>query len=268
MRRGTRCESARALIDHADEFVNLDRQEPKSEHASRRHAAVIHKAVVRPGADGGQAAGETRQEKAGGLDRDILQIEQILPARPACSLSGQHRVGGEERREHDDVAEQEDPEAVADYDSLRGRIRVIENGYGGAPSLLGPAVAVARAGLKGGHDTASAASASPRARRLARSMRATSSAGISYSVRSRQAKTTNVAKAPTRASDDQPPDMPDHAEAAEGGEERADETGRAVSRHLDGPVDRFDHRTRPALSKPLLCANSRPGPRPEAGRRS
>ncbi len=59
------------------------------------------------------------------------------------------------------------------------------------------------------------ARAALRALRLARSMRATSSAGISYSVRSRQANTTKVAKAPTSADDHHPPDVPDQREAHE-----------------------------------------------------
>ena len=51
----------------------------------------------------------------------IVEVKQLLPARPAGRLSGQHRVGREERGEHDDVAEQEDPEAVADDDALVDR---------------------------------------------------------------------------------------------------------------------------------------------------
>ncbi len=53
------------------------------------------------------------------------------------------------------------------------------------------------------------------------------------SVRSRQAKTTKVAKAPSERRGDQPPDVPDQREAHEGREEGADEAGRAVARHLD-----------------------------------
>ena len=78
-----------------------------------------------PRADRGQAAGETRKQEAGGLDRDIVQVEQIFAARPSRGLAGEHRIGGEKRREHNDVAEQEDPEAVADNDALRCRVVVI-----------------------------------------------------------------------------------------------------------------------------------------------
>src|ERR1700721_3380 len=116
------------------------------------------------------------------------------------ALPGGHRIGGEKRRKHNDVAEEKDPEAIADNDALRCRVGVIQSDCGRTPRLPAPAVAGVRACLKGRHERASTvATASPRARRLARSMRATSSAGISYSVRSRQAKTTNVAKAPSRA---------------------------------------------------------------------
>src|SRR6202020_1036893 len=166
----------------------------------RGHAAVVHEAVMRPRADRGQAAGETRKQEAGGLDRDIVQVEQIPAARPSRGLAGEHRIGGEKRREHNDVAEEKDPEAIADNDAFRYRVGVIQSDCGRAPRLLAPAVAVVRARLRGRHERASAPTgASPRAWRLARSMRATSSAGISYSVRSRQAKTTKVAKAPSKA---------------------------------------------------------------------
>ena len=69
------------------------------------------------------AAGEAREQEAGSLERDVGEVEQVLAARAASGLVGQHGVGGEERREHHDVAEQEDPEAVADEDPLRGRDR-------------------------------------------------------------------------------------------------------------------------------------------------
>src|ERR1700722_20545068 len=79
---------ARALIDQADEFVDLKPKEAKSEHASRGHAAVVHQIAMRSRADGGQAAGEARKQEASGLDRDVVQVEQILAARPSCGLSG------------------------------------------------------------------------------------------------------------------------------------------------------------------------------------
>src|ERR1700722_14538278 len=50
-------------------------------------------------------------------------------------------------------------------------------------------------------------------------------------------------ESPDQRDDDQPPDVPDHTEAPESGEECADEAGCAVSRHLDGLVGRLDLRT-------------------------
>src|ERR1700730_6268997 len=40
---------------------------------------------------------------------------------PPGRVAGQHRIGGEEGGEHDDVAQQENPEAVAGDDALRNR---------------------------------------------------------------------------------------------------------------------------------------------------
>src|ERR1700722_6794840 len=48
---------------------------------------------------------------------------------------------------------------------------------------------------------------------------------------------------------DQPPDLPDHAEATERREEGADKAGRAVPRHLDRLVVRLDFGASPTLGK-------------------
>ena len=64
---------------------------------------------------------------------DVAQVEQLPPARPARRLPDQHRVGREKGGEHDDVAEQENPEAIADDDALRRQLagRVL----GGVPAI-------------------------------------------------------------------------------------------------------------------------------------
>ena len=67
-----------------------------------------------------QPAGVARGQKASGLDRDADLIEQLSTGRTARSRMHEHRVGGEQRREHHDVAKQEDPEAIGDDDPLRG----------------------------------------------------------------------------------------------------------------------------------------------------
>ena len=131
--------------------------------------------------------------------------------------------------------------------------RVIEIDRGGRASrLLAPAIAEVRACLKGRHDRASAvASVSPRARRLARSMRATSSAGNFIFGAIAPGEDDECRESADQGDNDQPPDLPDHAEAGEGREESADKAGRAVSRHLDWLVDRFGRRARSALGKAL-----------------
>ncbi len=58
----------------------------------------------------------------GRLDRGVAQVEQLCSARPARRFSDQHRVCREERGEHDDVAQQEYPEAKADDNAFRHQL--------------------------------------------------------------------------------------------------------------------------------------------------
>ena len=74
---------ARALRDHADEFVDLDDEEAEPQaRRSRpcRRSTSGPLCALAPMA--GQAAGEARQQQAGRLDRDIVQVEQSLPLGP------------------------------------------------------------------------------------------------------------------------------------------------------------------------------------------
>ena len=73
--------AARALRDHAGELVDLEDEEAGAEQAGRSHRAVEHGHRCALRADAGQAAGEAREQQAGGLDRDIVQIEELPPAR-------------------------------------------------------------------------------------------------------------------------------------------------------------------------------------------
>ena len=77
------------------------------------HAAVVRHGCARRVADAGEAAGEARQQQTRRLDRDAASDRtDRCPLGPPAVCRLQHRIGGEEGREHDDVAEQEDPEAV------------------------------------------------------------------------------------------------------------------------------------------------------------
>src|SRR5262249_13895617 len=114
---------------------------------------------------------------------------------------------GEEGREHDDVAEQKDPEAVADDHALRGRpafavtgcMHVAAASAGADPiTAVADPVGISRALERGVGRThagwpACCASHRSRACRRARSKRATSSAGIEYFVTSRHANQTKTA---------------------------------------------------------------------------
>ena len=82
-------------------------------------------------------------------NRDDVEVKQIPTARPAGGLVHQHRIGGEERRKHHDVAEQEDPEAVADNDALLGEFGELDAGADGAPADPSPPrpTAVVRAAM-------------------------------------------------------------------------------------------------------------------------
>jgi hypothetical protein len=118
-----------ALGDQAGELVNFQEEERPAEQCGRYHPAVIHGIVAGAGADACDAASEAGQQQARRLERDAVDIKQVLPAGAARGLPGQNRVGGKERGEHDDVAEQEDPEAVSRDDPLRGKcaLRVLES---------------------------------------------------------------------------------------------------------------------------------------------
>ncbi len=201
-----------------------------------------------------------REQQGAGLQRHPRHLDDLPRRRPAGRRAPQHGVGREEAGEHDDVAEQEDPEAVADDDPLAGRAGLaVAGALGGtlaSVAAMAEAVRVladAPDRLDAGGKTRlsrssvtsallprrSARAGPPRAARRARSTRATSSAGTSNSWTSRQAKTTKPAKAPTRPSAGQPPDVPDQREADDGGEEGGEEADGAVHRHLDRLVSRL-----------------------------
>src|SRR6266571_4497014 len=173
---------ARPARDQARKLSGLKADKRDSEYEGYRHGAMEPGPAVRLGADACDAAGEAREEQAGRLDPGVAQVEQLPPARPARRLPDQHRVGGEKRGEHDDVAEQENPEAVTDYDALRdqlagrvvGRVLAIPG-----LSVVPDALRIAATGnrLEGAHGAVrNPASAALRACRLARSMCTTDSA--------------------------------------------------------------------------------------------
>src|SRR5581483_3229533 len=104
---------------------------------------------------------------------DDVEVEQLALERAAGGLVEQHRVGGEEAREEHEVAQEEDPESVADDDAERRRparavaARLVRRG--GVADPVG--IAMAERGAVGGAHDACASRALRRAARAWRSMR-------------------------------------------------------------------------------------------------
>src|SRR3954468_12279639 len=153
--------------------------------------------VAQVGGNSGETAGKTRCEKKRGLDRDVAQVEQLTPARPPRRLAEQHGVGREERRKHDHVAEDEDPEAISGHDALGRGPGVLHAGRFHATQMMRVAVWICDRRV-GHHAVPGWLASARRSAMLARSISSTSAAGMTYSSWSRQANTTNVANAPTK----------------------------------------------------------------------
>src|SRR6516164_9508227 len=62
-----------------------------------------------------------RQQQTHRLDEDVADIEQLGSGRSAGGIPPQDCIGREQRREHDHVAEDENPESISDDDSLGSR---------------------------------------------------------------------------------------------------------------------------------------------------
>ena len=167
-----------ALGDHSGELVDLETEEAEAEQAGHDEADLRPQHVAHAGGDHGEAADEARQQQERRLDRDRLQVEELERPGAAGGRVRQHRVGRVEGREHHEVAEQEDPEAVGGDDALRRRAAVAVGRLRRA--CAGPAPRVRRpctSRMPGSRP----ATRSSRASRLSASIRLTSSTGTSYS---------------------------------------------------------------------------------------
>src|ERR1700681_1511285 len=187
---------AGAACDEAHELADLERDEGDAEEPGGKEGELGPLLIPLTDRKARHPAGKGRGEEAAGFHRRIVQIEQLLCGRTARGVLEEHRVGGKETREHDHVGEQEDPKAVPDDDALGRRSAGATPGHRlrrmrsrrAGPQLIRIERCAQRLGAHG----ASSRKYSARAWRLARSIRATSSAGISNSATSRQAKTTKV----------------------------------------------------------------------------
>ncbi len=112
---------AGAAADHVGELAELEREERQAECEGDQSAEIGAEATSRLHRQRHQSAGVTRGKEAGRFDGDACLAEQLHAARPAVSRARQHGIGRKQRREHHDVAQQEDPEAEGDDDWLRRR---------------------------------------------------------------------------------------------------------------------------------------------------
>ncbi|MBN8899316.1 MAG: hypothetical protein J0H35_14270, partial [Rhodospirillales bacterium] len=111
---------ARVDPDHVRELLHFQDQEAQAEQAGDEQEDLGPELAARFRRHRGHAAGEAGGQQQRRLQRHMRQIEQILAARAARGGVRQHRMRREERGEHDDIAEQEDPEAEADDHPLGG----------------------------------------------------------------------------------------------------------------------------------------------------
>src|SRR5581483_9297462 len=103
----------------AEELVDLEPDESEAENPREREADLRPEEVVPGDRKARHAAGEAREEEAGGLHRGGVQIEELARAGAAVTRLDEHRVGGEEAGKEDHVGEDEEPEPVADHDAPR-----------------------------------------------------------------------------------------------------------------------------------------------------
>ena len=133
---------------HAGKFRDLDEEEGRAEHEGEGGEDQKTARLPPFGGQRSEPAGVAREQQAHGLDKDIAEIEQLGAGRSAGGVARQHRVGREQPREHDDVAEEEDPEPVRDDGTRRGRPAAAspahELGGGGTVSIVAIVMPAAR----------------------------------------------------------------------------------------------------------------------------
>src|SRR5215475_7845189 len=104
--------------NHTLEFAKLERKKGRSQeegHHRAKEGSEISPRVDRQGHHSTGVAGE--QEKSG-LHRDVPLVKQLSTGQAARARFCEHGIARKQRREHHDVAQQEDPEPKARYNAL------------------------------------------------------------------------------------------------------------------------------------------------------
>src|SRR3954454_234772 len=109
---------ARAARHKALKFPHFKGDKSGAKQKRHRHGDVEPAASARAHGGARQAAGEAGQEQTCRLDRGIPPIEELRASRPSCRSAVEHGITSEEPGEHDNIAEEEDPEPKAHDDPL------------------------------------------------------------------------------------------------------------------------------------------------------
>src|SRR6185295_7980823 len=135
---GKKCAALRGRPrrDHVVELAKLEIEKCRAQQ--ERHHGAEENAEALPRIDGErhQPAAVAGEQEKSRLHRCGPQIEQLRTGWTACSRLGEHGVGRKQRREHHDVAQQEDPEAKACDDSLGCRTRLTDIKQFALPDII------------------------------------------------------------------------------------------------------------------------------------
>src|SRR5262245_3520910 len=104
--------------NHTSELAKLEPTKDRSQeegHHRAKEGSEISPRVDRQGHHSTGVAGE--QEKSG-LHRDVPLVKQLSTGQAARARFCEHGIARKQRREHHDVAQQEDPEPKARYNAL------------------------------------------------------------------------------------------------------------------------------------------------------
>src|SRR6516165_11617120 len=162
------------------EFAKLEIEKCRSKQECHHSATEGGEMSTRIDGQGHQSTAVAGEQEKSSLHRGVALIKQLSAGRTACSRFYKHGITRKQRREHHDVAQQEDPEPEAGNDPLGCRTRLTY-----VQQLAFADRIHLNCDVHGDTSTV-----------CARSNRPTSSAGISTSSFVRNMKASNVTAAP------------------------------------------------------------------------
>src|SRR5262249_41839703 len=170
----------RSQRNHALEFAKLESKKCRSQE--ERHHGAKEGSEISPRVDGQghHSTGVAGEQEKRGLHRDVPLVKQLSTGQTARARFCEHGIARKQRREHHDVAQQEDPEPKAGDDALGCGTRLTDIKQFALADRI-------HLNCNAHCDTSTGCS---------RSNRPTSSAGISTSSFVRNMKASNVTAAP------------------------------------------------------------------------